>query len=41
MGEETLGIMPKISEAIYELLAKNCKREDVIIAFSPLIERFQ
>ena len=33
-------ILPKISEAIYELQAMNCKREDMIIAFSPLIERF-
>lgn len=35
-----MDLINKISEAIWELEAMNCRRNDMIIAFSPLIERF-
>lgn len=35
-----MDIISKISEAIWELEAMNCRRDDMIIAYSPLVERF-
>lgn len=34
-----MNIIEQIVEAVYELRAMNCKEEDLIISFSPLIER--
>jgi len=35
-----MDIIEKIIDCVYELQSKNCKNEDLIIAYSPLIERF-
>jgi hypothetical protein len=35
-----MNIIHQIIEAVYELETMNCKRDDMIIAFNPLIEHY-